>query len=414
MRKILVLGAAGGVATVAIERIVKAQSDVTLTLADLDPGRVSAALTGDRVHTARVDVFDAEGLARLVEGHDLVLHGAGPYIRTAPPVARACLDKGVSYVDFADDIEAFEAMLPLHDEAIGAGVTLLMGCGVSPGLTNVLARDLKSRFEELEVLDVAWASGDEGGGVMGRAVLEHVVHIAGGDGQRWRDGRLERFRSLAVPSRFPMGGGLGDRLLWEIAHPEPIMLGRSFPQVPLIRCFGGIDPPAVMAVVRGVARAVHDDKISLDEAIRFMQATMGGKVVASSAWRHALGGLASGMREGMVTGREATFFAGYSLLGRHAPFCGGILCRITGKREGARQTLVLRSSRAGPGTFVDSMAGATGTCAAAFTLLALEGAVKRGLVFPEELEPAEVYGAFERIGHPVDAMLDDVFEEEPR
>jgi saccharopine dehydrogenase-like NADP-dependent oxidoreductase len=410
MKKILVLGAAGGVATVAASRILNAVDDVALTLADLHPDRVSPSLEGERTTKVRVDLFDREGLQRLVQQHELVLHGAGPYIRTAPPVARACLDANVAYVDFADDIEAFEAMLGIHDEARDAAVPLLMGCGVSPGLTNVFAADLVRKLDDLEVVDVAWASGDEGGGVMGRAVLEHVIHIAGGTAVRSRNGQLERFRSLTVPARFPMGGGLGDRVLWEIAHPEPVMLGRTYPNLPLIRCFGGIDPAGVMAVVRGIARAVHEEKISLDEAIRFMQATMGGKVVVSRAWRDALGGLASGFKDGMVSAREAMSFAGYSLLGRHVPFCGGILCRATGKQEGERKTLVLRSSRAGPGTFVDSMAGATGTCAAAFTLLALEGAVKPGLVFPEELDPNAVYGAFARLGQPVDTLMDDVLE----
>ena len=189
------------------------------------------------------------------------------------------------------------------------------------------------------------------------------------------------------------------------------MLGRSFPQVPLIRCFGGLDPPAVLAVVRGVARAVHDGDIALDEAVRFMQATMGGQLVASPGWKCALRGLASGLADGMISVRESAFFVGYSLLGKHAPFNGGILCRITGRQEGVRKTLILRSSRAGPGTFVDSMVGATGTCAAAFVLLALEGAAKPGVVFPENIDPDAVYGALSRMGHPVAEMMDEVFEE---
>ena len=410
MRKILVIGAAGGVAKVAVERLSRSRPDLVFTLADLDPSRVAPSLTREGARAVRLDLFDSAALQEMVDGHDLVLHGAGPYIRTAPPVARACLARKVAYVDFADDIEAFEAMIPLHEDARRAAVTLIMGCGVSPGLTNVFAADLERRFDEVEVLDIAWASGDEGGGVMGRAVLEHVIHITGGEGARWRDGRLERFKSLTHPSRFPMGGGLGDRPLFEIAHPEPVMLGRSYPKTRLIRCFGAIDPPAVMAVVRGVARAVQDNRLDLDEAIRFMQETMGGKVVSSPAWRYALGGLASGIRERFVGGRDALSFAGYAALGRHAPFKGGILCRIEGTVDGRRKTLVQRSVKAGPGTFVDSMAGATGTCAAAFTLLALERTLEPGLQFPEAFPPDAVYAALDRVGASTADMIGHVIE----
>lgn len=406
MRKILLLGAAGGVASVLADRLLTSADDLELTLADLHPDRIRAR-DPRRTRTVRLDLFDAEGLRTLTREHDLVIHGAGPYIRTAIPVAKACLEARVSYLDFADDVEAFEAMLPLHEEASRRGICLLMGCGVSPGLTNVLVADLAQRFDEIERIDVAWASGDEGGGVMGRAVLEHVLHICGGTASRARNGRIERVRSMTEAEVFPMGGGLGERLLWEIAHPEPIMLGRSYPRVPLIRCFGGIDPPGVMAVVRGIGRAVDDGRLSRDEAIRFMQATMGGEVAMSGAWVAAIAGLLSGIGDGMVGARDAVSFAGFALLDRHEPFRGGIGCRMVGKRNGRRSTLMLRSSRAGVGTFVDSMARATGTCAAAFALVMLSGAVKPGLIFPEQLGPEAVYVALSKLGEPVDEMIDE-------
>lgn len=409
MRKILVIGAGGGVAGVLVKRLKSAAEDSIFTLADINPDRVSAELLDGRAAPARLDLFDSGALAEMAGGHDIVLNCAGPFMRTAEPVARACIVHKKAYLDLCDDNEALDALLPLDEEARAAGVPLVMGAGVSPGFTNVFAADLKRRFETIDVMDVAWLSGDEGGEAQGRAVLEHVLHIAGGRGARWRNGALEEFESYTIPSRFPMGERMGDRTLFEVAHPEPMMLGRSFPGIPLIRCFGGIDPPAVGAVVRGIARAVHEKRLSEDEAIRFLQAASSGQIAAPGAWLPALEGIARGLASGMIRAADVLSFAGF-MAGRHQTFAGGILCRITGISEGSKRTLVMRSRSSGPGTFVDSMPNATGTCGAAFSLLLLEGAWKPGIRFVEETDPGNVYNALAKLGFDPDEMIESVFE----
>lgn len=407
MRKILVVGAAGGVAGVLVRRLLKAGSELRFTLADVAPEGISADILQERTAAARLNLFDSAALDGAVGGHDLALNCAGPFIRTAERVARACVNRGIPYLDLADDIEAVESLLPLDPAARAAGTPLLIGAGVSPGLTNVFAADLKRRFESVEALDVAWLSGDEGGEAPGRAVLEHVIHIAGDKGARWRDGAMEEFPSYSIPARFPMGGAMGSRTLFEVAHPEPLMLARSFPGIPLIRCFGGIDPPAVGAVVCGVARAVKSNRITLDEAIQFMQGASSGRFAAPRAWLHAVAGLAGGLGDGMIDVSDVLDFAAYAA-GRHKTFAGGILCRATGVIDGQRKTLVLRSSKSGPGTFVDSMANGTGTCAAAFALLMLDRAIPPGVRFPERANPGDVYSALARLGFPTDEMIETV------
>lgn len=409
MRKILVIGAGGGVAGVLVKRLKAAAEDVLFTLADINPDRVPPELLDGRAAAAPLDLFDSNALGKMVSGHDIVLNCAGPFMRTAEPVARACIAHKKPYLDLCDDNEALDALLPLDAEARAAGVTLVMGAGVSPGFTNVFAADLKRRFEKIDVMDVAWLSGDEGGEAQGRAVLEHVLHIAGGRGARWRHGALEEFESYTIPSRFPMGGGMGDRTLFEVAHPEPMMLGRTFPDIPLIRCFGGIDPPAVGAVVRGIARAVHGKRLSTDQAVRFMQAASSGQLAAPGAWLPAISGIARGLGSGMIGAGDVLSFAGF-MAGRHQTFAGGILCRITGISEGRKRTLVMRSRNSGPGTFVDSMPNATGTCGAAFSLLLLDGAWNPGIRFVEETDPENVYNALKKLGVSTDEMIEGVFE----
>lgn len=52
----------------------------------------------------------------MVNGADLVVLGAGPYIRTSAPVIEACLEAKVPYLDFDDDVESTEHALSLHEK----------------------------------------------------------------------------------------------------------------------------------------------------------------------------------------------------------------------------------------------------------------------------------------------------------
>jgi len=405
MKKILVIGAGGGVGSVLVKRIQPVLDDCRMTLTDIDPDRIPGQLIDAHTMSEKVNLFDAPALSTMIREHDVVLHCAGPFRKTALPVAELCTGYGKDYLDLCDDIEALDGIASLHEKAVREGSRLLIGAGVSPGFTNVFAADLVALFNRVEVLDVAWLSGDEGGVASGEAVLDHVLQIAGGSGVRWNSGVEEPFESYTIPSTFQLGGNLGDRVLYEVAHPEPVMLARTFPDIPLIRCFGVIDPPAVGAIVRGIARAVQMGGLKREEALGFMKAASEGKIRSPGAWLPALSGILEGIGSGMIGSRDILSFAGY-LSGRHEEFAGGIACRATGTIGGERQTLTLRSNQSGPGTFIDSMTNATGTCAAAFTLLLVADALEPGVRFTEELPSRDVYRAMEKLGFNTDELIE--------
>src|ERR1043166_6730459 len=55
----------------------------------------------------------------------LVLHCAGPFIRTSKPMVDACLKHQVHYLDITGELGVFEPIFARHDEAVARGVTLL-------------------------------------------------------------------------------------------------------------------------------------------------------------------------------------------------------------------------------------------------------------------------------------------------
>lgn len=81
----------------------------------------------------------------------VVLTHSGPH---APDAARF-LDSGVGVVSVSDDLDDVRALADLDDHARSAGVPLVVGAGMSPGLTELLARLLASRLASCDEIHIA-------------------------------------------------------------------------------------------------------------------------------------------------------------------------------------------------------------------------------------------------------------------
>lgn len=85
-----------------------------------------------------------------------VLHCAGPFIRTWRPMAEACLEAGVHYLDVTGEIPVFEALAARDGEARRCGVTLLPGVGFDVVPSDCLAAHLKRRLPSATSLTLAF------------------------------------------------------------------------------------------------------------------------------------------------------------------------------------------------------------------------------------------------------------------
>ncbi|MBL7406204.1 saccharopine dehydrogenase NADP-binding domain-containing protein, partial [Escherichia coli] len=77
-------------------------------LAGRDPDKLRplAARLGLEMRSARLD--DRAGLRAALAGVAAVIHAAGPFSRTARPMAEACLAAGAHYVDITGEIAVLE------------------------------------------------------------------------------------------------------------------------------------------------------------------------------------------------------------------------------------------------------------------------------------------------------------------
>jgi len=117
-------------------------------------------------------------------------------------VVRAALTAGVAVVAVADGITEVEALLDLDAEARRAGVPIVVGAGMAPGLTDVLALHAAAAFDEVEEVHVAKA------GTGGPACASQHHRALGEEAVDWRDGTWIR-----------RPGGSGRELCW---FPDPV------------------------------------------------------------------------------------------------------------------------------------------------------------------------------------------------
>ena len=152
--RVLVAGV-GAVGTRAARQLVDTPGVDEVLLADVDRRRVESAAEslGEK---ALVDAF-APG-DPIPSGVDVVACALPTGLDH--DVATAAITAGVPLASCDDDHESIEAVRALQPNAVGAGVTIALGCGFAPGLADVLARHAQDDFravDEIRVARVGWA-----------------------------------------------------------------------------------------------------------------------------------------------------------------------------------------------------------------------------------------------------------------
>jgi lysine 6-dehydrogenase len=127
-------------------------------LVDIDAGQmeqVSEALGKPaKLKTVVQDVTDRKGLAKVLKGYDVA--GVALLRPLNTNAIWGAIDAGVDVVELSEpsdeDVEAIDAA------AKKAGVTIIPGCGVEPGLTDVLAAQGMDLLDRVEAVDI-WCGG---------------------------------------------------------------------------------------------------------------------------------------------------------------------------------------------------------------------------------------------------------------
>jgi saccharopine dehydrogenase-like NADP-dependent oxidoreductase len=190
--RVIVLGT-GAVGARAARQLASSAEVDRLHLCDRTPARAEA-------------VASSLGLsAEAVEWSPSLLDDAGALVVAAPgqqAAVQSAIESDVAVVSVVDAMAEVEELMALDTTARAAGVPVVVGAGMAPGLTCVLAAYAAATFTQVEEIHVAKS------GTGGPDCARQHHGALGDEAMDWRDNQWVRRR-----------GGSGRELCW---FPDPV------------------------------------------------------------------------------------------------------------------------------------------------------------------------------------------------
>ncbi|MEM3615814.1 MAG: saccharopine dehydrogenase C-terminal domain-containing protein [Candidatus Methanomethylicia archaeon] len=148
--KALIIGCGPMGRAAAIEMIREKQLE-ELCIVDIDERKLKNTkdeLKDERIKIVKMDVKNKNELEKLASKYDCAII-ALPH-KYVVQVDNTCIDAGINVVDLAYEPE----QLDLNGKALDKGVILVPGCGVAPGLSNILSKYGTYRMDKVESIKI--------------------------------------------------------------------------------------------------------------------------------------------------------------------------------------------------------------------------------------------------------------------
>ena len=246
---VLLLGATGALGRRAAGELVRAR----------EVGRV---LAGGRDHAELHDLVAAFGgaegkveaaeitrdRAELFASADVVVSCAGPPGEAETRFVEAALEANVPYVSLCDDAGSTRDALRLGETARPNGPTVVVGCGLRPGLTNLLFRLAADGMDSVEAGSISVAQSISSD--TGPASELHDLQILASDNAVLSEGRLEISPGGSSPQLVYFPDPVGWVETFRCAHPEVFTLPNSNPGLKDLQWRFGLSEKPAMDVLR--------------------------------------------------------------------------------------------------------------------------------------------------------------------
>ncbi len=156
MKKILVLGGVGAMASETTIDLVNTSDFEEIMVADIDLEKIKTfnhELGDKRLKAAKINAESVDEMADLMSGYNVVANGL-PRVFCENAINAAIKAK----VDMLDLISPHGETLALDRDAHDAGISVVGGVGITPGITNILAQLGATRLDHVEQIDIDFAA----------------------------------------------------------------------------------------------------------------------------------------------------------------------------------------------------------------------------------------------------------------
>lgn len=155
MTKLMIYGAAGYTGRMASTNAKAHGLEFVIAGRSLDEAKLVSLAEELGVEYRLFAADDRAAAATSLDDIGVLLNCAGPFMRTAEPLMRACIAAGVHYLDIAAEMDGYRLAETLDEEAQAAGVMLLPGSGGSVAMLGSLAGHAAKRVTAPAKLSIA-------------------------------------------------------------------------------------------------------------------------------------------------------------------------------------------------------------------------------------------------------------------
>lgn len=155
MKKLMIYGAAGYTGRMAAANARNAGVEIIIAGREQDKAKFIALAAELGVEYRLFAVDDLPAAQAALDDIGVLLNCAGPFMRTAEPLMKACIASGVHYLDIAAELDSYQLAEKLDDAATSAGVMLLPGSGGSVAMLGSLAAHAVKRVAKPYSLSIA-------------------------------------------------------------------------------------------------------------------------------------------------------------------------------------------------------------------------------------------------------------------
>ena len=240
----LIIGGVGGMGQGVARDLIKQEKVTSVILADLfpDPQRLSTKLReNEKTELVKMDVNDHQSMVNAFKEVNVVINTAGPFYKTAVPVAKAAVAAKVNYIDICDDYEGTEILFnsEIDNLAKDAGITVLTGMGSDPGTNNVLVKWYADRLDEVDDIYLYWVVSIA---ELAGAAWDHSLHMTLGKIPQYINGELVYVEGGTEVVAEQFLEPLGTCHVRYVGHPQPLTLPKYIKGVKNVIIKGALIP----------------------------------------------------------------------------------------------------------------------------------------------------------------------------
>ncbi len=188
-----------------------------------------------------MDVNDHDGMVNTFKETDVVINCAGPFYKTAVPVAKAAVEAKVNYIDICDDYEGTEILFnsEIDKMAREAGITVLTGMGSDPGTNNVLVKWYADRLDSVDEIYLYWVVSIA---ELAGAAWDHSLHMTLGKVPQYLNGELVHVEGGTEVVAEEFLEPLGTCHVRYVGHPQPLTIPKYIKGVKNVVIKGALIP----------------------------------------------------------------------------------------------------------------------------------------------------------------------------